>query len=86
MTLKKKVEELTEEIEKKTVPSERKEIRKERSQLRKVVKQIKEDFIPRMAKYKEQQATFGDRNSFSKTDKDATFMRMKEDHMKKWPT
>src|SRR5690554_1458833 len=80
--LEEKVEELTEEIEKKTVPSERKEIRKERSQLRKVVKQIKEDFIPRMAKYKEQQATFGDRNSFSKTDKDATFMRMKEDHMK----
>ncbi|WP_429770049.1 transposase [Bacillus smithii] len=25
---------------------------------------------------------FGDRNSYSKTDKDATFMRMKEDHMK----
>ena len=24
----------------------------------------------------------GERNSFSKTDKDATFMRMKEDHMK----
>src|SRR5690554_6064852 len=35
-----------------------------------------------MAKYKEQQATFGDRNSYSKTDKDDTFMRMKEDHMK----
>ncbi|NJP39443.1 IS5/IS1182 family transposase, partial [Bacillus luteus] len=28
-----------------------------------------------------QLATFGDRNSFSKTDPAATFMRMKEDHM-----
>ncbi len=26
--------------------------------------------------------TFQDRNSFSKTDEDATFMRMKEDHMR----
>jgi hypothetical protein len=46
------------------------------------VKQIREDFLPRMAKYKEQNEIFGDRNSYSKTDKDATFMRMKEDHMK----
>ncbi len=35
-----------------------------------------------MEKYKEYKKQFGDRNSFSKTDKDATFMRMKEDHMK----
>jgi hypothetical protein len=38
--------------------------------------------LPRLAKYKVQNETFGDRNSYSKTDKDATFMRMKEDHMK----
>ena len=77
-----KVEQLTEEIEKEPDPSVRKEIRKERSQFKKSVKQIREDFIPRMAKYKEQNNIFGDRNSYSKTDKDATFMRMKEDHMK----
>jgi hypothetical protein len=35
-----------------------------------------------MAKYKEQQETFGDRNSYSKKDKVATFMRMEDDHMK----
>jgi hypothetical protein len=35
-----------------------------------------------VAKYEEQKACFGDRNSYSKTDPDATFMRMKEDHMK----
>lgn len=33
------------------------------------------------AKYHEQEKILGGRNSYSKTDKDATFMRMKEDHM-----
>ena len=34
-------------------------------------------------KYEEQLAIMGeDRNSYSKTDPDATFMRMKEDHMR----
>ncbi len=46
------------------------------------MKLIRENFLPRLAKYKEQNKIFGDRNSYSKTDKDATFMRMKEDHMK----
>ena len=77
-----KIEQLTEEIEKETDSSVRKEIRKERNELKKSVKKMREDFIPRMAKYKEQNEIFGDRNSYSKTDKDATFMRMKEDHMK----
>lgn len=34
------------------------------------------------AKYQQQLATLGNRNSYSKTDPDATFMRMKDDHMK----
>lgn len=33
-------------------------------------------------KYDEQEKLMGERNSMSKTDPDATFMRMKEDHMK----
>lgn len=33
------------------------------------------------AKYNEQEKILNGRNSYSKTDKDATFMRMKEDHM-----
>jgi transposase len=37
--------------------------------------------MSRKAKYTEYNATFKGRNSFSKTDRDATFMRMKEDHM-----
>lgn len=47
----------------------------------KVIKQIETDAVPRMMRYKEQLATMGTRNSYSKTDCDATFMRMKEDAM-----
>jgi transposase len=35
-----------------------------------------------IAKYEQQEAILEERNSYSKTDPDATFMRMKEDHMK----
>ena len=41
-----------------------------------------EDYLSRKAKYTSYNKTFKDRNSFSKTDCDATFMRMKDDHMK----
>jgi len=34
-----------------------------------------------LKKYEQQEKTLGRRNSYSKTDPDATFMRMKEDHM-----
>lgn len=48
----------------------------------KQVKQLQEDYLPRLEKYEEQLEKLGERNSYSKTDEDATFMRMKEDHMK----
>lgn len=35
----------------------------------------------KLAEYEEKEAILGNRNSYSKTDPDATFMRMKEDHM-----
>ncbi|HBC4451788.1 TPA: transposase [Staphylococcus aureus] len=41
-----------------------------------------DDYSERKSKYEEQKSILKDRNSFSKTDHDATFMRMKEDHMK----
>ncbi len=50
-------------------------------ELKTAKKKLESDFIPRMEKYEEYERTFKGRNSFSKTDKDATFMRMKEDHM-----
>lgn len=48
---------------------------------RKALRQIETDVVPRMNRYKEQLETMGSRNSYSKTDPDATFMRMKEDAM-----
>jgi transposase len=80
--LEEKVEGLTEQITEASDSEERKALRKERSAFKQPLKQIREDFLPRFAKYEQQKACFGDRNSYSKTDPDATFMRMKEDHMK----
>lgn len=42
---------------------------------------IKNNFVANLEKYEQQQAILGERNSYSKTDTGATFMRMKEDHM-----
>ena len=50
--------------------------------LKKAVRTLRRDLLPRLQKYEWQQRLLGDRNSFSKTDPDATFMRMKEDHMR----
>lgn len=47
-----------------------------------LVKILKEDCLVRQRKYEGYEEILGERNSFSKTDHDATFMRMKEDHMK----
>ena len=41
-----------------------------------------EDYLARQKKYDDYNHSFGERNSFSKTDRDATFLRMKEDHMR----
>lgn len=40
------------------------------------------NYIDRLKNYTKSLYIMGERNSYSKTDKDATFMRMKEDHMK----
>ena len=45
------------------------------------LKYVSKQYPLTMEKYERQEAILGDRNSFSKTDTDATFMRMKEDHM-----
>ena len=49
--------------------------------LRKEVTKVKEESVPKMKEYEEKLEIVGDRGSYSKTDKDATFMRMKEDAM-----
>ena len=53
-----------------------------RRKLRKVLRKVKDDFSVRAEKYETYQETLEGRNSFSKTDTDATFMRMKDDHMR----
>lgn len=54
---------------------------KRKSQLQRDIELLCE-YISRQSKYEKYQQTFKGRNSFSKTDQDATFMHMKEDHMR----
>lgn len=53
----------------------------EAKELKRASAAIGRDYLPRMEKYERQQAAFAGRKSFSKTDPDATFMRMKDDAM-----
>jgi transposase len=46
------------------------------------LKYVTKTYPEAIAKYEQQEAILKERNSYSKTDPDATFMRMKEDHMK----
>jgi len=46
------------------------------------LKKLEEDCLPRQKKYEDQERKLAGRNSYSKTDVDATFMRMKDDYMK----
>lgn len=55
--------------------------KKKRRSLKKHQRKVARDFLAREEKYESYLNTFEDRNSFSKTDTDATFMRMKDDHM-----
>ena len=50
--------------------------------LKKAERLLKKDYIPRQEKYERYEKAFKGRKSFSKTDEEATFMRMKEDHMR----
>ena len=49
--------------------------------LRRAVGQVQKESVAKMQEYEEKIETVGERGSYSKTDKDATFMRMKEDAM-----
>jgi len=87
--LTKTVEQLTEDVqslesryEQASDKEERKQLRMEKSKRQKHIKTIETDYLPRLARYEAQREILGERNSYSKTDHDATFMRMKDDHMK----
>lgn len=48
----------------------------------KELEKLQKDHLPKLEEYEQKLQTLGDRNSYSKTDKDASFMRMKDDHLK----
>src|SRR5690625_1711068 len=76
-----KVKVFDEKIEVNEVGSERKQLRSARKEPKQYRKRF-EDFLARKQKYQQNMEIFGERNSYSKTDHDATFMRMKDDHMR----
>lgn len=55
-------------------------IGRRKTQLQKSLEQL-EQYLEKLKEYTKKLYTLGDRNSYSKTDPDATFMRMKEDAM-----
>ena len=80
-----KVDEVISEYDRKIEDSsdvaERKALRTERKFPKQARKQLI-DYIERKLKYQRDFEIFNVRNSYSKTDPDATFMRMKDDYMK----
>ena len=52
------------------------------SKVKAKMRYVTKNFPENIEKYERQEEILGQRNSFSKTDNDATFMMMKEDHMK----
>lgn len=72
---KEKVEEVIEKIDKalehKDVPQE----------VKQKIRYAKKNWPSNLDRYEDQEKKLNGRNSYSKTDEDATFMRMKEDHM-----
>ena len=55
----------------------------ETKEKKKLLKELETKHLPKLEEYEQKLDDIGDnRNSSSKTDKEATFMRMKEDHMK----
>lgn len=45
------------------------------------LQKLQKEHLPKLEKYEKDLELLGNRNSYSKTDTDATFMRMKDDHM-----
>jgi len=59
-----------------------KKLKEPSKKIAKELQKLQEEHLPRLEKYELDLKKLGKRNSYSKTDPDATFMRMKEDHMK----
>lgn len=68
-------------------PQPKKDTGAEHKAAHKALKKLADDCLPRLEKYEQQTETLAGRNSYSKTDPDASCMRMKEDRgaEKPWP-
>lgn len=71
-------EKVSDTIEKINTALEGKEVSKK---VKQKLNYAKKNWPGKLAEYEQKEAILGERNSYSKTDPDATFMRMKEDHM-----
>ncbi len=59
-----------------------KSTKEKRRTYKKYLRQVQTDYLPRKQKYERYAQLFQERNSFSKTDTNATFMQMKDDYMR----
>jgi transposase/ElaB/YqjD/DUF883 family membrane-anchored ribosome-binding protein len=80
------IKKLGEELNRKLAQMEAKPAEPEREERKKklqsMAKRVNGDFLTRKSKYEQAKEILAGRKSYSKTDTDATFMRMKEDPMK----
>jgi transposase len=79
--LKQSIQEINQKLQESGKPEQ------ETKQQRKALQKLSQDCLPRLEKYEQQTATLAGRSSYSKTDPDASSMRMKEDRgsEKPWP-
>jgi hypothetical protein len=79
--LEKKIAEINQKLNEQARPKE------ETKAARAALKKLKEDCLPRLAKYEQQTQTLHGRSNYSQTDPEASCMRMKEDRgaQKPWP-
>lgn len=59
-----------------------KKLKEPAKNIAKELEKLQHEHLPKLEEYETKLELLADRNSYSKTDPDATFMRMKEDHMK----
>lgn len=72
-SLKKTIARINEQLEQELSNSKR---------LKNKVKKLEENYLEKLSEYEQHEQILNGRSSYSKTDPDATFMRMKDDHMK----
>lgn len=77
---KEKIRETVENINR-TLKGSNSSEKKTKSKIKSKLRYIKNNFEQNLEKYARQEEILNGRGSYSKTDEDATFMRMKEDHM-----